>query len=510
MMSEWSAGYNVDVGYTYGFYREIAPNWLDFCARIQGVAPPRGEWRYLELGCGQGVGLTLLAALNPAHEFVGVDFNPLHIAHARNLATAAGVSNVRFEEADFVELGRGWPCEWGRFDYVTAHGIYSWLAKSVRNGLVGTIDKATNPGALVYISYNTLPGWIATYPVQHLLRLWQTNEEMPSFKAIETGLQRLKALQDAETGMTEMLPGMRVRLERMASLDRSYLVQEYLHDSWHPLWFDEVANELANAKLNYVGTASIADIYAPQLLPQNRKDILAQYQSPIVRQVMFDVLVNQSFRRDIFARGSQQMWTGEQRRELSATTFTLSKRPKPDEITFRLSIGEVSGKPDVYNPLFDALEGGPKTLEQLLAPSAPNPRGFAATLQAVALMLSAGHVALLHPVADAEAIRRLNHAIAAAVSEGAPYGYLVGAKTGAVVNTSDLEMLLFVFTLDGPEMDIDTMTGKVVDRLLMLGKALVQDGKPLSSREAMLPRARVIAEEFVLHTMPRWRSLGIF
>jgi SAM-dependent methyltransferase len=86
-MSDWSSGYNVDLGYTYGHHREISPTWLNYAATLRGVTLPTGDWRYLELGCGQGVGLVLTAALYPDHEFVGVDFNPLHIAHARSLAT---------------------------------------------------------------------------------------------------------------------------------------------------------------------------------------------------------------------------------------------------------------------------------------------------------------------------------------------------------------------------------------------------------------------------------------
>lgn len=511
-MSEWSSGYNVDLGYTYGFYREMAPEWLDFCALVQGVTPPSGQWRYLELGCGQGVGLTFLAALNPAHEFVGVDFNPLHIAHARRLAIAAGVSNVRFEEADFVELARDWPGDWGRFDYVAAHGIYTWISGAVRRGLVGAIEKATRPGALVYLSYNTLPGWIATYPVQHLLRLWQTSEEMPSVSAIETGMERLKALQDVKTPLTESLPGMRIRVEQMARLDRSYLVQEYLHDSWHPVWFDEIAHSLADAKQSYVGTATIADFYVPQLLPKERREILAQYQSPIVREVMLDVLVNQSFRRDIFARGNQRLWPVEQRRRLEQSIFALVRRPKPEEaITFRLSLGEVSGKREMYDPLMDALENGPKSIEELMTVPGPGPRprSFADTLQSLAMLLSAGQVSLHHPAPDGEAVRLLNQVISTGVAEGAPYRYLIAGNTGAVTTAGDVEMLLLSFTFDSGEIDGDTMADRAVDRLLLLRKALVKDGETLTSRETMLPRARELVQEFRTVTLPRWRTLGI-
>src|SRR3546814_10811048 len=64
-------------------------------ALLHGFRVPdaRAPFRYLELGCGQGFGLCLLAALYPHGAFVGVDFNPEHIAHARELAHGAGLSN---------------------------------------------------------------------------------------------------------------------------------------------------------------------------------------------------------------------------------------------------------------------------------------------------------------------------------------------------------------------------------------------------------------------------------
>ena len=226
----------LDLGDTFDYYREISPEWLDYVALTKGVMPPAGAWRYLELGCGQGYGLTLLAALYPDHDFLGIDFNPVHITHARSLATAAGLKNVRFEEADFLAVAESWPADWGKFDYITAHGIYSWLSHEVCEAIVTAIDRAATPGALIYLSYNTLPAWISSYPIQHLMRLWQTTDSLESVKAIETGISRLQALTEAQAGMTKLLPGMKSMLDKVATRDRAYLVQEYLHDNWHPRW----------------------------------------------------------------------------------------------------------------------------------------------------------------------------------------------------------------------------------------------------------------------------------
>src|SRR5262249_33239779 len=152
-------------------YAELAPGFLAFACARQGVRPPRlgAGTRYLELGCGQGYGLALLAAANPAMDFIGVDFNPAHIAGARRLAEAAGLTNVAFEDfgsGQVLDL----PAErLGRFDIVVLHGVYSWVSAENRAAIVEILDRAVTPGGLVYVSYNALPGWSANAPLQRFI-----------------------------------------------------------------------------------------------------------------------------------------------------------------------------------------------------------------------------------------------------------------------------------------------------------------------------------------------------
>src|SRR5690554_3935168 len=96
----WTAGYISDVAYTLGFYREMAPPFLDYVCALNGyTGPRRTPMRYCELGCGRGYGTALLAAANPDSSFVGIDFNPAHIREARSLAERAGLANVTFLES---------------------------------------------------------------------------------------------------------------------------------------------------------------------------------------------------------------------------------------------------------------------------------------------------------------------------------------------------------------------------------------------------------------------------
>ncbi len=174
----WNHGHFTDDVYTAGFFRETAPNWLDFAALVQGAAPPRqreGEpFRYLDLGCGMGFAIALLAALYPEGEFVAIDFLPHHIAHGRSLARRLGLTNLQLLEADLLAL-QGDPAARRAllgaepFHDVVSHGVATWVVEPVQQALLAVASASLGPGSLFYCSYNTDPSdpqapirWVAT------------------------------------------------------------------------------------------------------------------------------------------------------------------------------------------------------------------------------------------------------------------------------------------------------------------------------------------------------------
>lgn len=507
-MADWSSGYNVETGYTYGVYKELAPNWLNYVATLKGFTPPSGtQLRYLELGCGYGVGLVLLAALHPDFEFLGIDFNPLHIAHGRKLAEEAGLSNIQFEEADFLDLAELWPMAWGRFDYITAHGIYTWLESPVRDAFVKTIQKASSPGALVYVSYNTMPGWTSMLPFQHLIQLWQETENTKSVKATFDGVNRVQELIDANAKMTSALPNMTSRVEQIRKQDPNYLAHEYLNRGWQPIWFNDMSNALSAAKLSYVGTANVGDMFLNNILPQAQKDILAQYDDVIMREVIIDVLVNQTFRKDVFARGANIMWSSVKDKAILETSFALSRRPKDDEYQFPLSLGIVIGQKEIYNSYIGVLEGGPQTLRQLAVSTR---RKINETIVSLTMLLHAGYVSLYKPVANKKAAKAVNRAIIKNASSGAPYQFLINPEQGTVFREVEANLIMAHEVLGDLGMKEPSKLGeKLILNLTSRGKSLVKDGQALATQEAKLDHATKMAEVFLKTTLVTWKKLGI-
>ncbi len=165
------SGYVADVTYTLGFYRELAPTFLNFSCLVNGIeGPPLNRaLRYCELGCGRGYGTALLAAANPESEFVGIDFNPSHIAEARSLAKRAGLTNVSFHEMSFADAAKSQAKDLAEFDIVALHGVYTWIERTVRQDVVDFLREKLLSGGLLFASYNCMPGWAPVLPIQRLL-----------------------------------------------------------------------------------------------------------------------------------------------------------------------------------------------------------------------------------------------------------------------------------------------------------------------------------------------------
>lgn len=126
-MSDWTDGYVSDIEYTAGFYRELAPAFLNVCALIHGWMPPDvREFHYLELGCGRRISSLILAAANPQGRCYAVDFNPTHIHEAKRLGREAGLDNIEFIEASIEEVAQG-KLDLPQCLYIVFHGIYTWV-----------------------------------------------------------------------------------------------------------------------------------------------------------------------------------------------------------------------------------------------------------------------------------------------------------------------------------------------------------------------------------------------
>jgi trans-aconitate methyltransferase len=150
------AGSYDEVTYGSPAHRPAHPVRLATAAALRGLSwAAVGRCRVFEVGCAEGGHLLPLAEAYPDSEFVGVDLSRRQVELANERIAELGLSNVAVHQLDLREVDD----TFGEFDYVIAHGVYSWVPPAVRDRLMGVCRERLAPTGIAYVSYNTYPGW---------------------------------------------------------------------------------------------------------------------------------------------------------------------------------------------------------------------------------------------------------------------------------------------------------------------------------------------------------------
>ena len=517
----WDHGYYSAAPYTSGFYRELAPNWLDFAALIKGQAPPRAEegepFSFLELGSGMGFGLCLLAATYPEAKFSGIDFQPDHIAHSQRLAASLGLTNVTFIEADFLSLAAN-PSplgfeknETGPFHYVVAHGIATWIIEPIQTALLQLAAAALIPGGIFYCSYNTYPGWLAASAIQQLSEQERKRRDPAdaagAFRHSSATLTALLGSEDSPSALAQAHPGLRSRLDKIPSQDSAYLLQEYGNDGWQPLYVAEMHRRCAGQKLRFLAAATLPENFE-DLLPKNVQAPVLAETNPEIRQSLIDLATNKSFRRDIFVKGRVSLTITELTQRIAKIRFRLQDAPKTESYRFDTSFGTITGSPELYAKLENDLVATSSSFAELQASSG---QALAATAKIVSLLLHNGRIGFDRAAASGQATasaRQANNGIKQLIRQGRPYGYLAAPAIGSAVAFSLIDSLIDAGISDG--LEGETLHNNIADGLSSLRRVPVDsDGKKI---EDFNERLRFIAnsvESYRAERQVRFSSLGL-
>jgi SAM-dependent methyltransferase len=509
-MDGWSDGYFTDVAYTRHFFFQMAPGFMAFSCLRQGVRPPRlGPGSvYLELGCGHGFGLALMAAANPEMSFVGVDFHPGQIANGQRITHQTGLENLVLEELSFEQVlalpdGRIPKC-----DVIALHGVYSWISPENRGAIVRILDRLLKPGGMVYVSYNCLPGWAALAPLQRFMREYVARAPGPAEVEVLNSLRTARDMAEGKAQYFQGVPGLLEEIDRALQQPPAYLIHEYLNDHFHPLYHADVARELGGAKLTFAASASAAEdilhLAAPTALQARVRDA----QDGTWRQTLLDYSASRRFRRDIFVRGRNAVGHAEREALLGEMRFALLMPPAAIGLEFAIPIGRMQGDPALYRPLIEALADQPRSFRDLTRlTGVPD----AKVLQALTLLVSHGQA---HPLPDGEvadrnqAAVRFNRALASGVViEDGPY-YVAAGQAGTAVRVTLSELLALGLASQKPA-DVKAAAARGWEIMSRTGVRLQRDGQALADQAANEAELMRRIEVFNREKLPLFRRLGV-
>jgi SAM-dependent methyltransferase len=360
-----SGAYVDDVPYVRHFVPEQSPSLLRLTAALNGVTPPDGaSFDYLELGCAHGDTLVALAAANPKGRFVGVDLLPAHVASARAHARSSGVTNVEFVEGDFAAMAQAL----GQFDYVVAHGVLSWIAPDKRAALIELLKAKLRPGGLSYVSYNTLPGWASVEPLRQLVLAPAAGARAAaaSVEAAARGIAFADALAQGGAEYFAKNPSAREMLATMKRAELAYVVHEYLHDHWVPMYFSRVAFEMAARELYFVGVQPLALNFRDTAIPPGLEEVFAAVTDRLRFESLKDFAVNEFFRRDLYHRGTTTRNPAATQAYLDATPLARMTSTLPKERTVKLRYTTLDFSGAIFSAILDALGEGAATASELV------------------------------------------------------------------------------------------------------------------------------------------------
>ena len=443
----WTAGYVADIGYTFGYYTELNPLRVKLAFLNQGLVFPE-VGTACELGFGQGLSANFHAAASIT-QWHGTDFNPSQAGFAQELAAASGAGAKLYDEAfaDFASRA-----DLPDFDYIGVHGIWSWISDENRRVMVDFIRKKLKVGGVLYISYNTLPGWAAFAPMRHLMtehaeRIGSEGHGIVS--RINGALEFTEKLLETNPLYSRANPQVADRIKKLKDQNRHYLAHEYFNRDWHPMHFATMAEWLEGAKLQYACSAHYLDHIEAVNLTAEQQAFLKEISDPMFRETARDFMVNQQFRRDYWVKGARRMTPLEQMEALRQQKLLLVA-PRPDvSLKVTGALGEATMSEAVYAPILDLLaDHKVKSFAQIEQGVKDKGITFAQVIQAAMVLTGAGHLAL---VQDDQIISKakkqtdkLNAHLCQKARASNDIGYLASPVTGGGCNVSRFQQLFLL------------------------------------------------------------------
>ena len=247
-----------ELGYKSMPFPYTTPATLEAYAALVGVSAPNPKTaRVLELGATYGGNIISQALFNPDATFVGIELSQEQVEKGNEVIANAGLTNVSLIQSDIASIGS----EIGTFDYIIAHGVYSWVDDGVKDALLRLIDEHLAEDGIAYVSYNTYPGWHTMEEVRQLMMF--SNRDKAQFNHKEkvlhgktigsiVGSQILK-YDNLKERNSKFLGALRSVMQK----DEYYVGHDHLEPNNDPVYFYQFNDHLGAHNLAYLCDADL-------------------------------------------------------------------------------------------------------------------------------------------------------------------------------------------------------------------------------------------------------------
>lgn len=268
--------------------------------------------RVLEIGASYGGNIMPFAVANPQSEVVGIDISTIQVRDGNLIAKQIDLENFTLICADITNMSSEQINDLGKFDYIIAHGFYSWVQTKVKNALLAFVRELLNPNGIAYISYNVYPGW-KSFDILRDFMLFSAKGKS-GISRLEVAKDELKFMRDFfKTNLqgqndktleqTQRLLLTQINFLNNILKDKKndyYVLHEFLENTNEPQLFYKFANRLNDFHLSYLVETTLDDVFSQGVgIARFDRHINENYKSRIDKEQVRDFLLNRSFRKSL-------------------------------------------------------------------------------------------------------------------------------------------------------------------------------------------------------------------
>ncbi len=290
-----------EVPYPSFTFPQTHPDNLAVAAKLYGMNPAKIEnCRVLELGCGDGSNLNSIAYTLPESRLIGVDLSAQHIADAKTAAAEINLPNVEFHALDVLKIDAE---TFGKFDYIIAHGLFSWVPDSVRAKIWRIYSELLTENGVGYISYNAFPGCHLRNLTREMMRFHVREIDEP-FKKVDESLKFIGFLSENADNKSVYRQLLGQEFSSISERTPENIFHDDLSEINQPFYFTDFIREAGSNDLQFLAEAEFSASQTFQLPPEARK-MLANLGGDVIKTEQYlDFIKGRRFRQTLLCHRS--------------------------------------------------------------------------------------------------------------------------------------------------------------------------------------------------------------
>lgn len=331
-----------------------APDRLAAVARLFAAAAPNPETaRVLEIGCSDAGNLLSLAMIAPHGRFLGIDFSESAIARGQARIHELQINNVELRVVDLGEF----PADAGTFDYIIAHGVYSWVAPPLRERILALIQRHLAPDGVAYVDYNAQPGSQIRFAFRESI-LFHVRRFTNPQQRIDQARSLMQLIVDASPDASLQRTIAEAELRRLLRAPDEAIFHDLIGLENQPFYFHEFVSAAARHHLEYLAEANVFEM-DDAMLKAPVRERLAGLTNIIEREQYLDILKGRVFRQTLLCHAGRSITRKLDGSTLQALYFSASVEATPGadsgEVSYRYEFGTLKTANVLLKAIIDRL-----------------------------------------------------------------------------------------------------------------------------------------------------------